>query len=939
LIVRVNFNASIKFSLNPEQFNLLMQCIHLNLTYTDGLSEYFQFGHIKQRKQIDTLRIAAYVNCQEAALQLYDTFKDDLLSISARQLLVETLMFANSLKTSISANNVLIHDSDINGKKSPMLYSKTLENDKTGNFSLIIDQSQQIKDEKALNVNKWKITVKNQVFVFKMNTLYSLLQMISVSMPNYELLPDKPNRYDSVPSVMSFHLELNESTMLVAGEQNLHALALEGQFLVNFEQNGLDDIMGETLIYVNTGAKNPYKSLRVALKNTTAFFCVWSKIPQDGLFSLNECSKRLLIENMKLIEYLQTETAEMNHLTKTFDDILTRIVNVSGITTTITYLDLIEILCMLEHHLEHLSRDYYYKLQKYYITQVPNLTKILELKGEYEYFVYNKCYKLKPSELSLEGNNALNYFFKQNEKLESMRQELLIINNVKASLLGKKEKQESEIPKQRLTAKLINRKTFFELNIPTDLNLILINQFQGIFNPLFFIKMQDSHYKYSVLNKNTNDSSFSSLLAINYYNGEASTWEPLLEPFILNLAQSKKGSQEQNKIIIPKQINLNVTSVMVNMLQDCWKFLNDAQPAEKKKENERFVMIHKSNSLPHEESALHLDFSAISSYAIDNQSGETITCTILDLPKPQKIIIKPHEVVNLCTEPSEEVKAYSLINRRTFWVKFDFDPSLKIAFNEKVNLALAAEFHKKTANGAFKFSNKTIKMRKIFTIKTSYQITNEMELPIMAVFKLNDKETKKFLIEPNKGNLSIPLYLIKLPYLLCLPGCEDTLKAPFSISQLKEKFTNPRSIIQISVGNKSYAILTNQQSADGLHLTVWAPFKVQNCLPVDLAVKFTGHNDIVKLKPTMGSYVYSQSVAQEGAIEITLPRFNKKILEYRLDKVDYPLKLKDEAGNEVAIHLKVLTNNKARYLFVFYAECAIRNFTDDNLIFFAVTVF
>ena len=55
---------------------------------------------------------------------------------------------------------------------------------------MVIENSE--KDKEL--VKDIKIDINDQQLFLKLNTLFSLLHFLSASNPNYELLPDKPNK-------------------------------------------------------------------------------------------------------------------------------------------------------------------------------------------------------------------------------------------------------------------------------------------------------------------------------------------------------------------------------------------------------------------------------------------------------------------------------------------------------------------------------------------------------------------------------------------------------------------------------------------------------------------------------------------------------------------------------------------------------------------------
>ncbi len=125
MVAKVKFGAPLAMSLNTEQFNLLLQCIGLNLNYTDGLEGFFRFERIKQKEAKDPLKLDISVDCPQVTLKLFDHENERLLLLQAHSIAVSSKLFWNDrVITEIGSEQVNIFDRDLLDSKVPMMYPK-----------------------------------------------------------------------------------------------------------------------------------------------------------------------------------------------------------------------------------------------------------------------------------------------------------------------------------------------------------------------------------------------------------------------------------------------------------------------------------------------------------------------------------------------------------------------------------------------------------------------------------------------------------------------------------------------------------------------------------------------------------------------------------------------------------------------------------------------
>jgi hypothetical protein len=193
----ITFESPVQIALNPAELNFIMQSIQLNLNYTDEKDEYFQFIGAKQSKRsqsIGGLAFSSSIMCPEAQLELINTNNEKLLNIKAKGIDIGVRNFSNkSTQSRISITELLMHDKDINNKEVPMAYTTQLK-DRNNTENFIITMEYKPSNEQVLEENKTIITINNQMLVLRINTLFSIVHMINIAMPNYEQLHNKPNK-------------------------------------------------------------------------------------------------------------------------------------------------------------------------------------------------------------------------------------------------------------------------------------------------------------------------------------------------------------------------------------------------------------------------------------------------------------------------------------------------------------------------------------------------------------------------------------------------------------------------------------------------------------------------------------------------------------------------------------------------------------------------
>ena len=732
---------------------------------------------------------------------------------------------------------------------------------------------------------------------------------------------------------------------MMTEKEGTRGLALEGGFSVKYESEGFSDTMGETLYYMNI-ENELHRGFKISFKDASAFFCVWSQKPK-GYYNLNTCQRRLLLEPVKVLEYWEKSSGKLDEDKKKCTCIISRGVSADNAVATISYLEAVWLLQILEHHLEHLSRSYFSSLKRYYAKIVPKLN------GNVTPNIYkdNNSFEALSSTLLERTLHAIYFYIGENWALEEMRQEYLHFNAGRIEEVRKKEDPKYLDTPRFYTATIKFSKHIYEFWVDNEIDIVLVNQIDKIFAPLFFVKVTSPQLQYCYFGINNTTNKITGAFLVNYYNNSASTWEPLIEPFIIQYNSSKRAGDELLKLEIQSQVNINITEDFLLMMEEYWKSSN----LDAKKSEERFVTV--MGNTPISERPLgRAVYETASNYAIYNQTGETLSISILDYPNPQKILVFPNDWVNLCTKPSDEVKSYFLSGSRTFRIKVEFPPKLRIEPMYCVNLSSVGSFEHKYGRHFFQCTNKIVNTQKVLTIATSFQLKNELDIPIIVCFhKLKDSKTRDQKLKTPKANssesilkkeyvvksnatLSIPFSLIEVPTSISLKRSESS-GSQFTFLKLSETLTNPKHMLQIKIEDNFYVILSLQADAKSTvtKVSVWTPLCIKNCLSVPLKIQSVRNEMSIQLKESETSILHKHPLNYEDTLEITIPGFKKTILEYDLGITSYTFKMVDYEMNELKLHMEIMLNNKARYLILFYAECTIHNLTKDHLIFFITT--
>ena len=689
---------------------------------------------------------------------------------------------------------------------------------------------------------------------------------------------------------MSFKVDIINSTMLLPAEERTQALALEGIFTVEYSQCGLEDVMQDSLISLPFFTEKIERGFSIMLKNVSTFLCAWKENPTEQ-YVMSKCQRKLVIEPVSFIKFEQHESVEMGTDKTSCARNLLRKLDTSNMIFTLSYKDVGSIFRILEYHLEHMSKDHFVKVARYYQAKVPKLGVQVDKVPPY---VYDRSSALKPSDIAEALSNAVSYYLSQTGKLEEMRQELLVLNSQKARQSALLRGIEDNASVKYKVTKILTSEVEFKMNISPEIGFLLVNQSHGVFCPLFYVRLIGPSYRYTVRDGKDMTSKYRGHIAVNYYNSGASAWEPLLEPIDLNLNGvpnfERRGNKETLTLQLQKELCVNITDTLVNLVKDCWRFWN-LDTIEKKREKERVVIIRQNPGLA-DEAMLSGNYETTSEYAIENQSGETIVLTLKDLPRPQAIRIAPQEIINLSTDPSDSIKSYNMMNRRTFHVSVAFESAAKIQPISSLNLSQAFSFNHKISAAdrsmSFQCCNKVVNMRKVFTIFTSYQFLNECDLPVSITFQLSPGKSQTLAILEKASVQSIPLFLINTPVSITVQGAEDASKSNFTFADLRRKMSTKRPV-QITIGDGCYGILTIHPNADDscCMFKLWPPYCVYNCLPVDLGLKFTAEGTEYSLKPQGSSYIYTQAINKKCPLEVSIPKFEKNQFdfEYKQDVI------------------------------------------------------
>lgn len=192
MISKASFITPLHLTFNPTQLNFIMQCLSLNLSYTDNLDHYFWFVQDCPLKAVGNSKSEISANCTKVTLVLLNTENKEVAELSSRGLKIDNAIYYNEeSKTTLRSSNMVMKDYDVEGRKVHMAYPRSRSEKE--NFIVLGSASFKKRKDCVVNNYRWKITIKNYVYAFRLNTMYSLLQVLKLSLPDYETIPFKPN--------------------------------------------------------------------------------------------------------------------------------------------------------------------------------------------------------------------------------------------------------------------------------------------------------------------------------------------------------------------------------------------------------------------------------------------------------------------------------------------------------------------------------------------------------------------------------------------------------------------------------------------------------------------------------------------------------------------------------------------------------------------------
>ena len=626
------------------------------------------------------------------------------------------------------------------------------------------------------------------------------------------------------------------------------------------------------MILLKSKKSNPEKQLSITLKDATVYICSAEK-EYEGLFPVSTSKKMLIIEPIKEINYTDMELGHVE-LDGDCRREQTRRLTTDQLTITVTYLDFIYLLIVLQHHLNHLSIDYFAKAIRYYKTKTGELNK-----PDPEPFNFIHGLEPKVSVLIDEMKRIATYFFNKIDDVEFLRQTYISQQN---DFILDDKRQKMIVQTKFLEKKITQDTSIFFINVNKKIKLLIINYYRNVFYPLFYLTLTQPYFQITQPRGQQQLDQLTGQVEFNYYNSHASSWEPLIEKFTLEYTRKSNILEESINVSLYDHVNINVTQTLLTLLKDSWNILN-SDVVYSEKSSARCIMLKPGGIENFEQ---NLTYETISEYGIENYSGEIIRVTFKDLPKPQTERIKPGEVVNVCRDPSDSISTKGI--RHAFRIKIEFDSIFKIPPIENVNLTRVSELvhnitQDKKSKMCFYCNVRVSNMCKIFTITTSIQLINEITMPIKVAFTMQSIAEKEFTLKEDGDKMSIPFSLMNS---LCSFKVEDNKQkdaTKISFINLEEYLKGDNKAVQISIGeNKLGVFICPKAAKDGmLEYHLLPPFCIWNFLPVELKGRFSNSNTQFSLEPMKKTFLYTQSVVGSFQIELYIPRFQKLVFEFK----------------------------------------------------------
>ncbi len=125
MYVAVRCPEPLQMSLNSEQFNILLQCVNLNLNYTDGLGEQFLFQRTKPWTATSSLKTRFDTQVPGVDVRLFDFENDWLIEFKAERIQLHSDLFWDArTETKLTADALFLYDRDLEARPTPMLYPR-----------------------------------------------------------------------------------------------------------------------------------------------------------------------------------------------------------------------------------------------------------------------------------------------------------------------------------------------------------------------------------------------------------------------------------------------------------------------------------------------------------------------------------------------------------------------------------------------------------------------------------------------------------------------------------------------------------------------------------------------------------------------------------------------------------------------------------------------
>ena len=688
----------------------------------------------------------------------------------------------------------------------------------------------------------------------------------------------------------------------MGGKVLTKAVVLEGDFFVNYKRNGLHEVLEEKIIRVNTGDKDPSKDLFVTFKKVSAFLCTWEDLPTK-YYDLAHCSKRLIIEQLKKLEYHQREVGVMSNSDLSCTSLNNCMVNIKKANITVAYTELMYLFHVLRTQIEHFSSVFLKKVKAYYKSVVP---KLREVDIHTKVFVYNEEVKLDPLELCEGLKRAILFYLYETEQVQKLIHELIRYNTTKVNKSTNQALYKSSI--------IFEAKTLYEYKIK-QANIVLLYYLKEIYAPLLLGKVLELSLNYSIMNKSEiihTDGSYS----VDYYNELASVWEPFLEPFKVKFKYELKKDDEVIDIVINDFLNINVTDEFILLTKN---YLNSLESEQAIKpcfsicddDSSKQNLLNKFNNI------------TTSNYAIDNQSGELLI--VSSPPNKKRLFIEPNEKINIYLKNG--IDTDMLIRHKEFLIKIEFDPRLNIPAINWSDLSSTGNLIHKSDAFSFTLSNELIYSQKVLTISTSYQLVNKLNIPLYITFYPADNVPKTYTLT---SSLSVPIFLLNVPATISLKNKRG--ESEFVFNKLKETLSS-QEYHQMRIERKFYVIVTALNN-DLQRLCIWPPFFIQNSLPLSLSLEFIGKDKGTFIDNDKSRYIYNRPMDIKGGLEVKILNFKKLTVNCELVKIKHKLKLHNEAGQDTIVNMQILMKHKAYCTIIFYAKYTLKNLTKDHLTFY-----